>query len=107
LRKANKFVAVIKTIKNTSMNKAELIAQIAEDASVTKTQANAALDSFVATVTKTLKKGDKVTLVGFGTFSVSKRAARTGRNPQTGAAIKIKAKKVAKFKAGKELSAKL
>lgn len=89
------------------MNKAELIAQISEDAGVTKTQANAAVDSFVATVTKTLKKGDKVTLVGFGTFSVSKRAARTGRNPQTGAAIKIKAKKVAKFKAGKELSAKL
>jgi DNA-binding protein HU-beta len=107
LRKANKFVAVIKTIKNISMNKSELIAQIAEDAGVSKTQANAALDSFVATVTKTLKKGDKVTLVGFGTFSVSKRAARTGRNPQTGATIKIKAKKVAKFKAGKELSGKL
>jgi DNA-binding protein HU-beta len=107
LIKANKFVADIKTIKNISMNKAELIAQIAEDAGVSKTQANAALDSFVATVTKTLKKGDKVTLVGFGTFSVSKRAARTGRNPQTGATIKIKAKKVAKFKAGKELSGKL
>lgn len=107
MRKANKFVADIKTIKNISMNKAELIAQIAEDAGVSKTQANAALDSFVATVTKTLKKGDKVTLVGFGTFSVSKRAARTGRNPQTGATIKIKAKKVAKFKAGKELSGKL
>lgn len=89
------------------MNKAELIAQMADDAGITKTQANTALDSFVAAVTKTLKKGDKVTLVGFGTFSVSKRAARTGRNPQTGATIKIKAKKVAKFKAGKELSAKL
>lgn len=89
------------------MNKAELIAQLAEDAGITKVQANAALDSFVDTVTKTLKKGDKVTLVGFGTFSVSKRAARMGRNPQTGAAIKIKAKKVAKFKAGKELSGKL
>ncbi len=89
------------------MNKAELIAQIAEDAGVTKTQANAALDSFVTTVTKTLKKGDKVTLVGFGTFSVSKRAARMGRNPQTGAAIKIKAKKVARFKAGKDLSSKI
>jgi DNA-binding protein HU-beta len=107
LLKADKFVAVNKIIKNTSMNKAELIAQIAGDAGITKTQANASLDSFVAAVTKTLKKGDKVTLVGFGTFSVSKRAARTGRNPQTGAAIKIKAKKVAKFKAGKELSAKL
>ena len=89
------------------MNKAELIAQLAEDAGITKTQANATLDSFIATVTKTLKKGDKVTLVGFGTFSVTKRAARMGRNPQTGAAIKIKAKKVARFKAGKELSAKI
>jgi DNA-binding protein HU-beta len=89
------------------MNKAELIAKIAEDAGVTKTQANATIDSFVDAVTKTLKKGDKVTLVGFGTFSVSKRAARNGRNPQTGAVIKIKAKKVAKFKAGKELSAKI
>ena len=89
------------------MNKAELIAQLAEDAGLTKTQANATLDSFIATVTKTLKSGNKVTLVGFGTFSVSKRAARNGRNPQTGAVIKIKAKKVAKFKAGKELSAKI
>ena len=89
------------------MNKAELIAKIAEDAGITKTQANTSLDSFVDAVTKTLKKGDKVTLVGFGTFSVSKRAARNGRNPQTGEVIKIKARKVAKFKAGKELSAKL
>jgi DNA-binding protein HU-beta len=89
------------------MNKAELIAKIAEDAGITKTQSNTALDSFVEAVTKTLKGGGKVTLVGFGTFSVSKRAARNGRNPQTGAVIKIKAKKVAKFKAGKELSAKL
>jgi DNA-binding protein HU-beta len=89
------------------MNKAELVAKIAEDSGVTKSQANAALDSFIETVTKTLKGGGKVTLVGFGTFSVSKRNARTGRNPQTGAAIKIKAKKVARFKAGKELSAKM
>lgn len=89
------------------MNKAELIAKIADDAGITKTQANASLDAFVEAVTKTLKKGDKVTLVGFGTFSVSKRAARNGRNPQTGAVIKIKAKKVAKFKAGKELSSKM
>lgn len=89
------------------MNKAELIAKIAEDAGVTKTQANAAIDSFTEAVQKTLKGGGKLTLVGFGTFSVSKRAARTGRNPQTGATIKIKAKKVAKFKAGKELSAKI
>ena len=89
------------------MNKADLIAQIAEDAGITKTQANAALDSFTSAVTKALKKGDKVTLVDFGTFSVSERAARAGRNPQTGASIKIKAKKVAKFKAGKELSASI
>ncbi|MFY8129068.1 MAG: HU family DNA-binding protein [Chitinophagaceae bacterium] len=89
------------------MNKAELIAKIAEDAGITKVQANASIDSFVSAVTKTLKGGGKVTLVGFGTFSVTKRAARTGRNPQTGATIKIKAKKVAKFKAGKELSAKI
>ena len=89
------------------MNKAELVAKLAEDAGITKTQANTALDSFTEAVTKTLKGGGKVTLDGFGTFSVSKRAARTGRNPQTGEAIKIKAKKVARFKAGKELSAKL
>ncbi len=89
------------------MNKAELITKIAADAGITKTQANGALDSFVTAVTKTLKGGGKVTLVGFGTFSVTKRAARNGRNPQTGAVIKIKAKKVAKFKAGKELASKV
>jgi len=89
------------------MNKAELIAKISDDAGITKTQGNAVLDSIIEAVTKTLKGGGKVTLVGFGTFSVSKRAARNGRNPQTGAVIKIKARKVAKFKAGKELAAKL
>mgnify|MGYP003286317249 CR=1 FL=1 len=89
------------------MNKAELIAHLADEAGITKTQANSALDAFVDAVTKTLKKGDKVTLVGFGTFSVSKRAARNGRNPQTGEVIKIKARKVARFKAGKELSSKM
>ena len=89
------------------MNKAELVSKIAEDAGITKVQATAALDSFIEGVTKTLKSGNKLILVGFGTFSVSKRAARTGRNPQTGATIKIKAKKVAKFKASKELSAKM
>ena len=72
------------------MNKAELIAKIADDAGITKTQANDSLDSFIEAVTKTLKGGGKVTLVGFGTFSVSKRAARNGRNPQTGAVIKDK-----------------
>ena len=75
------------------MNKAELIAHIADSADLPKTQAGAALDAFIEAVTKSLKKGDKVTLVGFGTFSVSKRAARTGRNPQTGATIKIKDRK--------------
>lgn len=89
------------------MNKAELVDKIAKDAEITKAQANDALDSFTKTVVATLKKGDKVTLVGFGTFSVTKRSARVGRNPQTGKEIKIKAKKVAKFKAGKEFSGKL
>ena len=89
------------------MNKAELITKLADDAGITKTQANASLDSFIEAVTKTLKGGGKVTLVGFGTFSVSKRAARNGRNPQTGAVIKINARTVAKFNAGKELSAKM
>ena len=89
------------------MNKAELIDKIAKDASITKVQANEVLDSFTGAVVATLKKGDRVTLVGFGTFSVSARAARNGRNPQTGAAIKIKARKVPKFKAGKLLSEKV
>lgn len=87
------------------MNKSELIDAMAADAGITKVQATAALDSLMTSVRKTLKKGNKVTLVGFGTFSVTKRAARTGRNPQTGAAIKIAAKKVVRFKAGKDLSA--
>ena len=89
------------------MNKATLVTKIAEDAGITKVQAGAALESFVEGVAKTLKKGDKLVLVGFGTFSVSKRAARKGRNPQTGETIKIKAKKVARFKASKDLSGKL
>lgn len=89
------------------MNKADLIAKLSDDTGITKTQANDALDSFIEAVTKSLKAGGKVTLVGFGTFSVSKRAARNGRNPQTGEVIKIKAKKVARFKAGKELASKL
>lgn len=86
------------------MNKAELIEAMAKTADCTKTEAGASLDAFTSSVAAALKKGDKVTLVGFGTFSVSKRAARIGRNPQTGKEIKIAAKKVAKFKAGKELS---
>lgn len=86
------------------MNKSELVSAMAEDAGITKTQAEAALKSFVENVTNALKKGDKVSLIGFGTFSVSKRAARTGRNPQTGETIQIAAKNLAKFKAGKGLS---
>jgi DNA-binding protein HU-beta len=89
------------------MNKAELIDKISKDAGITKVQANDALDAFTTSVVSTLKKGDRVTLVGFGTFSVSERAARNGRNPQTGAVIKIKARKVPKFKAGKEFSTKI
>lgn len=89
------------------MNKAELILKISNDTDINKAEINAVLDSFVNTVTGTLKEGGKVTLVGFGTFSVSKRIERNGRNPQTGQMIKIKAKKVAKFKAGKELSARI
>jgi len=89
------------------MNKADLIDAIASDAGITKAQAKAALDSFTDNVTKALAEGGKIQLIGFGTFSVTERAAREGRNPQTGATLKIAAKKVAKFKAGAELSAKL
>jgi len=89
------------------MNKGELVDAIASEAKITKADAQRGLEAFLAVTAKTLKKGDKVTLVGFGTFSVAKRAARVGRNPQTGKEIKIAAKKVAKFKAGAELSAKV
>lgn len=85
------------------MNKADLIEAIAKDVDLSKADAGKALESVTKRVTQSLKKGENVTLVGFGTFSVTKRKARTGRNPQTGEAIKIKAKKVAKFKAGKDL----
>lgn len=86
------------------MNKADLIDSIASESKLTKADAGRALDATIGAVTKALKKGDRVALVGFGTFSVAKRSARTGRNPQTGKPIKIAAKKVAKFKAGAELS---
>ena len=86
------------------MNKAQLIDAIAADAGLTKADAKRALDAFVNTTTGALKKGDRVALVGFGSFSVSKRNARTGRNPQTGKPITIAAKKVVKFKAGADLS---
>jgi DNA-binding protein HU-beta len=85
------------------MNKQELVAAIAAKAGLTKVDAEKALNAFVEAVKETLAKKDSVQLVGFGTFSVSKRAARTGRNPQTGKEIKIAAKNVAKFKAGKTL----
>ncbi|MFZ4463253.1 MAG: HU family DNA-binding protein [Bacteroidales bacterium] len=86
------------------MNKAELIDAMAEGAGLTKADAKRALDAFIDATTKSLKAGDRVALVGFGSFSVSERAARKGRNPQTGKEIKISAKKVVKFKAGTELS---
>jgi DNA-binding protein HU-beta len=89
------------------MNKAELIGAMASEAKITKADATRALDAFLTVTSKTLKKGDRVALVGFGTFSVAKRAARNGRNPQTGKTIKIAAKKVAKFKAGAELASKV
>lgn len=85
------------------VNKNELIASIASATGLTKTDSAKAVDAFVASVTNALKKGDEVRLVGFGTFSVAKRAATTGRNPRTGAEIKIAARKQAKFKAGKAL----
>lgn len=85
------------------MNKADLVDMIASEAGVTKTQASTGLDAAVNGITAALKKGDRVTLVGFGTFSTSQRKARTGRNPQTGKPIKIAAKRVAKFTAGAEL----
>ena len=89
------------------MTKAELIGVIAKSTGITKDKAGKALDTFQDTVTKELKKSGKLALVGFGTFSVVKRKAREGRNPQTGKAIKIPAKKVVKFKAGKELAGKV
>lgn len=85
------------------MNKADFIASIADSAELSKADAGRAVDAMVETITKALKKGDTVTLVGFGTFAIRKRAARTGRNPRTGQAIKIKASKNPAFKAGKAL----
>jgi DNA-binding protein HU-beta len=86
------------------MNKAELIEAIASESGLSKADAKRALDGFVGATTNALKKGDRVALVGFGSFSISARAARKGRNPQTGKEIQIAAKKVVKFKAGAELS---
>ncbi len=86
------------------MNKQELIEAIASNAELTKADAKKALDAFICATTAALKKGDRLALVGFGSFSVADRAARTGRNPQTGKEIKIAAKKVVRFKAGAELA---
>jgi len=85
------------------VNKSQLIEKIAEGADISKASAGRALDSFIESVTGALKDGDSVALVGFGTFSVRDRAARTGRNPQTGATIEIAAAKIPSFKAGKAL----
>lgn len=85
------------------MNKSDLVAFVADKAGITQKDANAALQAVIAGITKALKKGDKVQLTGFGTFEVRKRGARNGRNPQTGAVIKIPATKAPAFKAGKQL----
>ncbi|MDC0105640.1 HU family DNA-binding protein [Bacteroidia bacterium] len=89
------------------MNKSDLISAMADKAGITKAQAGEALDGFMGATTDALKKGEKLILVGFGTFSVNQRAARTGRNPRTGKEIQIAAKNVVKFKAGSGLSAKV
>jgi DNA-binding protein HU-beta len=89
------------------MNKAELVDAIASGSGISKADSKRALDAFIDATTNALKSGDRVSLVGFGSFSVSERAERKGRNPQTGAEITIAAKKVVKFKAGTELSEKM
>ena len=89
------------------MNKAQLVEAIASEAKLTKVQANLALKAYVSATTKAMAKGDRVALVGFGSFSVSKRAARKGLNPQNGKEIKIAAKKVVKFRAGADLAKKI
>ncbi len=89
------------------MTKAELAAKVSSESGITKSQAEKAVDGFVSAVSDALTSGDKITLVGFGTFSVGERAQRDGRNPRTGEKIKIPASKVVKFKAGKTLSEKV
>jgi DNA-binding protein HU-beta len=85
------------------MNKQDIVAKIAKDTGITKTAATAAVDSLIDSITRTLKKGDSVSFVGFGTFKTASRKARTARNPQTGAEIKIPKRRVARFSAGKAL----
>ena len=87
------------------MNKTQLVDAIAQKASITKVDAKKALDAFINVTGEALKAGDKIALIGFGSFAVAKKPGRTGRNPRTGAAIKIAAKNVVKFKAGAELNA--
>jgi DNA-binding protein HU-beta len=94
-------------LKSFFMNKSELIDAMAQDADISKGAAKKALDSFTEHVAGSLAKGNRVSLVGFGTFSTSERSAREGRNPQTGQKIQIPAKTVAKFKPGSELNDKL
>jgi len=87
------------------MNKAEIVDQIASENNISKSLANVTMDTIMNLIVTTLKKGEKITIVGFGSFSVSDRAARNARNPQTGEIIKIKARKVPSFKASKEFAA--
>jgi DNA-binding protein HU-beta len=89
------------------MNKTELIDAIADNASLSKADAKRALEGFITATSGALSKGDRISLVGFGSFSVTERSARTGRNPQTGKTIQIPAKKVVKFKAGSDLNGKV
>ena len=89
------------------MTKAELVAKVSSEGGITKSQAEKAVDGFVSAVSDALATGDKITLVGFGTFSVGERAQREGRNPRTGEKIKIAASKTVKFKVGKTLSEKI
>jgi DNA-binding protein HU-beta len=89
------------------MNKQALISKIAEDTGITKSSAAAAVDSFIDGITRTLKKGQPITFVGFGTFKTAQRKARTARNPQTGAAIKVPKRRVVRFSAGKALKTAL
>lgn len=90
-------------MEDNPLNKGDLVGKIAKDAEITKGQAETAFNSLIGGVTGALKKGQKVTIVGFGTFSVARRKARTGRNPQTGSPIRIAARKVPKFTAGSDL----
>jgi DNA-binding protein HU-beta len=89
------------------MNKAELISRVARDTRITKVQAARVVDSLLENITRALKKGDRASLVGFGTFTVGRRRARTGRNPQTGAPITIPARRVVRFSAGKALKSEV